>query len=278
MQSTTLRTVQVDGFTVRIRTTPGPENPTSPRSPYVLVHGLGMTHRYFDRLRAELAADAVVHAVDLPGYGPSPRPRTHLGVEDHAGLIVEALAALRVGSCTLVGHSMGVQFITAAALRAPALAERVVLIGPVVDRQRRTILQQAVSLGHDTFRESPSANVIVYGDYLRTGLRWYVRQLLPMMQYPLERAVEQLRCPVLVVRGGRDPVARGRWSRELAARARDGVLVEVDGQAHVVQHSAARVVAAQIIAFAVRTPRLRAVVLPQASDGPPGKLEFSSAS
>ena len=277
MHPTTFSTVQVDGCTVRIRTTPGPETPATARSPYVLVHGLGMTHRYLDRLRAELSADAVVHSVDLPGYGPDPRPRTQLGVEDHATFIIEALAALGVESCTLVGHSMGGQFVTAAALKEPSIAERVVLIGPVVDRRRRTVVQQGVSLGHDAFRERPSSNAIVLTDYIRTGLRWYLRQLQPMMQYPLERAVEQLPCPVLVVRGGRDPVARRRWGRELAARAQDGTLVEIDGQGHVVQHSAARPVAAEIIAFTARTSPLGAGILSQASDGTPGKLEDRSA-
>lgn len=277
MQSTTLSTVQVDGLTLRVHTMPGPEAPAVPKAPYVLVHGLGMTHRYLDRLQAELAADAVVHSVDLPGYGPDPRPRAQLGVEEHAALIVEALTALGVRSCTLVGHSMGVQFITEVALRSPDLAERLVLIGPVVDRRRRTIAQQAVSLGHDTFRESPSANVIVYSDYLRTGMRWYVRQLLPMMHYPLERAVERVTCPVLVVRGGRDPVARRRWCRELVDRARNGSLVEIDGQPHVVQHSAAGAVAAAIIAFSGRPAGGEAAFLPEASDGSMGKLENRSA-
>ncbi|WP_247827540.1 alpha/beta fold hydrolase [Arthrobacter antioxidans] len=249
----TLRTVRVDGLSLRIRTTPGPGSPASPRSPYVLVHGLGMTHRYLDRLRAELAADAVVHTVDLPGYGPGPRPRIQLGVEDHAALMVEALGELGVRSGTLVGHSMGVQFVTEAALQSPALAERLVLIGPVVDRLRRTVLQQAVALAHDTLRESASANRIVLGDYLQTGTRWYLRQLRSMMEYPLERAVERLRCPVLVVRGGRDPVARREWCRELATRAPDGTLVEIEGQPHVVQHSAAARVAAEIVAFSRRT-------------------------
>lgn len=273
MQSTTLRTVQVEGFTLRVRTTPGPETPAAPKAPYVLIHGLGMTHRYLDRLRAELAADAVVHSVDLPGYGPDPRPRAQLGVKEHAGLIIRALTALGVRSCTLVGHSMGVQFITEVALQSPALAERLVLIGPVVDRRRRTVVQQAVSLGHDTLRESPSANLIVYSDYLRTGMRWYMRQLLPMMEYPLERAIERVGCPVLVVRGGRDPVARRRWCRELAERARHGSLLEIDGQPHVVQHSAAGAVAAAIIAFSGRPADGGAAFLPEASDGSTGKLE-----
>jgi pimeloyl-ACP methyl ester carboxylesterase len=272
MQPTTLSTVQIDGLTVRVLTTQGPDS-TPARSPYVLVHGLGMTHRYLDRLRAELAADAIVHSVDLPGYGPDPRPRRQLGVEDHAALLVGALGALGIASCTLVGHSMGVQFITAAALQSPALAERLVLIGPVVDRLRRTVLQQAMSLGHDTIRESPSANLTVYTDYLRTGPRWYVRQLLPMMEYPLERASEGVRCPVLVVRGGRDPVARRRWCRELAGRARFGSLVEIEGQPHVVQHSAAGAVAREIIAFR-RLPIPAGVPsLPEASAPTMGKLE-----
>lgn len=277
MQPTILRTVQVGRFTLRIRSSPGPESPASQRSPYVLVHGLGMTHRYLDRLRAELAADAVVHAVDLPGYGPDPRPRTPLGVEDHAALIVEALEVLGIRSCILVGHSMGVQFVTEAALQQPGLAERLVLIGPVVDRLRRSILQQAVSLAHDTLRESPSANLIVGSDYLRTGTRWYVRQVRRMMDYPLENAVENLRCPVLVMRGGRDPVARQRWCQELAARARVGAFVEIPGQPHVVQHSAAGLVAAEIIAFRRRRTLTPLPFLPEASDRTTVKLEDRSA-
>ncbi len=266
MLSTILSTVQVGGHTLRVRTTPGPVFPGPPRSPYVLVHGLGMTHRYLDRLRGELAADAVVHSVDLPGYGRDPRPKKQLAVEDHAALIVEALTVLGIRSCMLIGHSMGVQFVTAVALRAPVLVEHLVLIGPVVDRLRRTILQQAMSLAHDTFRESPSANLIVSSDYFRTGLRWYARQLLPMMEYPLERAIERVRCPVLVVRGGRDPLARRRWCHELAARAPRGSFVEIDGQPHVVQHSAAGPVAVSIVDFRSRSGRSEAPFLAEASN------------
>jgi pimeloyl-ACP methyl ester carboxylesterase len=278
MPSITVSTVQLDSLTVRVRTSTAEHRPArAEHPPYVLVHGLGMTHRYFDRLADELSSDAVVHSIDLPGYGSDPRPRRQLDVEDHGALIVGALEALGIGRCTLVGHSMGAQFVTAAALRAPELAERVVLVGPVVDRLRRTVLQQSVSLLLDTFRESPRANLIVYTDYFRTGMRWYLRQLMPMMEYPLERAVERLACPVLVLRGGRDPVARRRWCRELADRAVDGAFVEVPGQAHVVQLQAAAHVAA-VIAASRRRPRVTADgFLLQASDGTPGNLEHRLA-
>jgi pimeloyl-ACP methyl ester carboxylesterase len=273
MRPTTLSTAQVNGFTVRIRTTEAAVPVGVRRAPYVLVHGLGMTHRYLDRLRSDLASDAVVHCIDLPGYGSDPHPDRQLGVEDHAALIIGALAGLGVRRCVLVGHSMGVQFVTEVALQEPALAERLVLIGPVVDRMRRTVLQQAVSLGLDTLRESPSANLLVAGDYLRTGVRWYLRQLSLMMRYPLELGVQRVQCPVLVLRGGRDPVAPRRWCLELAGRARNGVLVEIPGEPHVVQHSASARVAAEITAFSRGQPPQVGAFLPQASDGSRGKLE-----
>lgn len=42
---------------------------------YVLLHGIGMSHRYLARLHAELATDAEVHSIDLPGYAGLPKPR-----------------------------------------------------------------------------------------------------------------------------------------------------------------------------------------------------------
>jgi pimeloyl-ACP methyl ester carboxylesterase len=273
MLSTTLSTVQVKGLTLRVRTTPGPTSANPPSTPYVLVHGLGMTHRYLDRLREELSADADVHAVDLPGFGRDPRPEVHLGVEDQAALLLEAVAALGLGSCTLVGHSMGVQFVTEAAVQRPELVDRLVLIGPVADRRRRTVPQQALMLGTDSLRESPSANWAVFTDYLLTGIPWYLRQLREMMEYPLERTVERVRCPVLVLRGDRDPVAGAPWCRELAARAPQGSFVEIEGQPHVVQHSAASAIAAEIIAFRSFPRRNDAPFLLEASVGSTGEIE-----
>lgn len=277
MPSTTVSTVQLDGLTVRVRTTGATTTPDDDRPVYVLVHGIGMSHRYFVRLAAELSSDGVVHSVDLPGFGYDPQPREQLRVEDHGILIVRALAALGVRRCILVGHSMGAQFVTAATLAAPDLVECLVLLGPVVDRLRRSIPQQTASLVHDTFLESPRANVIVYTDYFRTGMRWYFRQLIPMMEYPLERAIEQVTCPVLVMRGGRDPVARRRWCRELADRAPDGRFVEIAGQPHVLHLEAAEEVAAELTAFRHDFRTAGAGFLLQASDGTPGELEVDGA-
>ncbi len=260
MVSPTVSTVHLRGQQLRIHFSAGPAGGGEP--PFVLVHGIGMSHRYLDRLHRVLSASADTYSVDLPGFGPNPNPRGTFSVEDHGAALLELLAERGVRSCVLVGHSMGAQIISAAALQAPEVAEGLVLIGPVVDRRRRSVWRQAAALGRDSLRELPSANFLVLTDYLRTGIRWYVRELRPMMDYRLEDEIAKAACPVLILRGSRDPVAREPWCRELSEAARSGAFGEIPGQPHVAQHGAPGLVAEAIVAF---TAGLRA--------GPDGDTE-----
>src|SRR4051794_8431531 len=68
---------------------------------FVLVHGLGMSHRYLARLHASLARAGTVHSVDLPGFGGLRRPRRALPVEDLAIALAAALDRLRTGPSVL---------------------------------------------------------------------------------------------------------------------------------------------------------------------------------
>ena len=90
---------------------------------------------------------------------------------------------------------------------------------------------------------------IVSADYVRCGMPWYLTQLRHMMTYPIEERIADLSVPVLVVRGGNDPVAGLDWCRRLRDRAHDGSLVIVPGCRHVVQFAAPRAVASAIDAF-----------------------------
>lgn len=219
---------------------------------FVLVHGIGMSHRYLARLHGQLAASGTVHSIDLPGFGATPRPDETLAVEDQAAILGATLDTLGVASATVVGHSMGTQFAVELARRRPELTERIVLMGPVVDPRRRTVLQQALALGLDSLRETPGANLIVFTDYWRCGPRWYLRTLPSMIDYPTEVRVRDVGCPVLVLRGGRDPIAGVDFCRQLARAAPDGRLLQLAGRAHVLQHAAPRAVAEAITRFARR--------------------------
>ncbi len=70
-----------------------------------------------------------------------------------------------------------------------------------------------------------------------------------MLRYRTDLRLAHVQAPVLVVRGGDDPVARRPWCAELAAAGR-GSLVEVPGHRHLVQHSAPTEVAAAVVGLA----------------------------
>lgn len=219
-------------------------------TPVVLIHGIGASHRYLRRLHRLLAGSMDTYSIDLPGFGATPRPRNTLSVADHARYILGAMEQLGVAEFILVGHSMGTQFATEAALQEPGRVQHLVLMGPVVDPERRTVVQQALALGRDAlFYESPSSNAVVFTDYLRCGPVWYFKTLRVMMEYPLAERITGVTAEVLVMRGANDPVADADWSRRLAGLARRGQLMEVQGTGHVVQHTRALEVRDAILAF-----------------------------
>jgi pimeloyl-ACP methyl ester carboxylesterase len=232
--------VTTQGLTSHVHSLAGPAGSSGPV--FVLLHGIGMSRRYYRRLQLLLARHGDTHAIDLPGFGSTPTPERQLSVADYADVIAAALEKMGTGRAVVVGHSMGAQFATELAVRHPGRVSHLALLGPVVDSARRTVRQQSLALGLDALKESPTGNAIVFGDYARSGLRWYLTELPVMMSYDI---VSQ---PVLVVRGSRDPVAPRPWCEKLAATAPHGRFLEIQGKPHIVQHGAAAETAAGIIA------------------------------
>lgn len=246
------RQVLFEGHAFRVISTTAARPPGRPR--FVLVHGVGTSHRYLARLHDELAADADVVSVDLPGFGGQSTPSVTIGVEAMAAMLGRLLDTLGSAPSVLVGHSMGTQWVVELAAQRPELAQALVLIGPVTDRDRRSFRLQGLALAWDTAGETPGVNRRVFLDYLRCGPSWYLRQVRRMIDYRIEDRLPQIEAPVLLVRGGNDPIAAPAWSRLLRDRAVRGSLAVVPGHRHVVQHTAPRAVAAAIRAFLASPP------------------------
>lgn len=221
---------------------------------FLLIHGVGLSHRSFSRLARELVAHGTVMAPDLPGFGHAPGARRRVGIEEMAEALLPRLdgGSIGRGGLIVVGHSLGAEVGIEVARLRPSLTRGVVLIGPVVDPDASTAFGQARRLVMDMVLEPPMTGAMVARDYLRGGLLSFAAGVSSMLRYDAVARVGAVRAPLLVMRGARDPVAPAGWTARLGAIGRDGRTVDVPGAVHNAPHSHPREVGAAIAAFAAR--------------------------
>lgn len=223
--------------------------------PFVLLPGIGMSHRYLQRLHDVFSETNPVVTIDLPGFGGVPKPARSVDIPEMARAIGRVLDSLGVEQAVLVGHSMGTQWAVELAVQRPELVTHVVAVNPVTDDERRSLIAQAFALAVDTIGEPVSGNLLVVSDYLRCGQRLFFIQARHMLDYRIEHRVKELEAPLLILRGERDPIAGLQWCRRLRGSARPGtLLVNVPGHRHLVQRTAPRAVASAVRAFMRRRP------------------------
>ncbi|MEF2978492.1 alpha/beta fold hydrolase [Subtercola sp. YIM 133946] len=220
------------------------------RQTFLLLHGVGLSHRSFTRMAAVLAGAGGVIAIDLPGFGGTGRPQGPRSVAEYARGIAAVLDRSDAGPVVVVGHSMGCQFALELALSRPDLVSAVVMIGPVVDPRARTLLQQGLRLLRDAALEPLRTNAMVTFDYARCGLRWFVTESRAMLDYPTHERIAGLQQPLLVLRGARDPIAVNEFTQRLAGQVARGRAESTATGRHNVLHSHPFDVAARIIGFA----------------------------
>lgn len=218
---------------------------------FVMVHGIGMSHRYYDKLQRSLIEHGDTLVLDLPGFGGTPKPERRMSVDDYAAVIARTLDEEDASRCVVIGHSMGAQFVTELAISRPDLVSRLVLIGPVTDVEHRSPVKHTLMLAADTLIERPVTNLMVGTAYAECGIRWYLRELPVMLGYRLDERLPLVDCPVLVTRGTRDIISGHDWCEKLSCNARNGNLVEVPGQPHAAHRGGAAAVAAAVLDAAV---------------------------
>ncbi|WP_433544270.1 alpha/beta fold hydrolase (plasmid) [Streptomyces sp. CA-294286] len=238
-------------FTRRFGPPPGADSPV-----VVLVHGLGLSGRYFLPLARRLAADGTTVLVpDLPGNA-----RSRAAVRRAPGIaqLSDALARWHgesgAGPAVLVANSVGCQVVAAFAARHPRSVRRTVLIGPALE-PRVPALRHLARLVADAPREPLPLLALAAADYLTTGPVRFVqsfRRAAHDAHMSFEGHLRRVDAPTLVVRGAGDTVASAGWARRVARLVRDGRAVDVPGVAHAAHYSAPDAVAGLIRTFTTK--------------------------
>lgn len=218
--------------------------------PYVLVHGIGMGRSVYLDFVERLPGRII--ALDLPGFGEAPEPSRTLTMARHADLIAAFLRSIDVADAVVIGHSMGSQIGAELAARHPELVGGLVLAGPTVNSAARSIREQATYLLRDLMGERPIVLWRGGREYLRGGPH-LIRKIRATVMHEPEKAYARVQCPVLVLRGERDPLAPLSWCRQIIELTNGrGELEEIPDHGHGTLISDAELAAGLISEFAGR--------------------------
>ena len=73
---------------------------------FVLVHGIGVSSRYFHPLTTELAKNGEVFLIDLAGYGAVPDPKRDVPIERHADVLGNLLQRVGIENPMLIAPTV----------------------------------------------------------------------------------------------------------------------------------------------------------------------------
>lgn len=199
-------------------------------TPLVAVPGLGLGPEAWrpalDALAALTGREGAVRL--LPGYG---RPVDPTGAAGPARLAAELCDGL-AERVVLLGHSSSCQVVAHAARRCPDLVERLVLVGPATDPRATSWTALAGLWLRNAAHEDPRQVPLLVRQYRRTGLRSMGATMDRARRDDLAATLDEVRRPVVLVRGRRDRIARADWLQALAASRPGRVTVELPRGAH----------------------------------------------
>lgn len=106
---------------------------------YVLVHGAWADESAWGFVRNELAKNANVIVINLPGHGADPTDGARKGLNDYVKTVSDAINQ-QTGKVILVGHSMAGQIISQVAENIPNKIDKLVYVAAYLPRNGESVM------------------------------------------------------------------------------------------------------------------------------------------
>lgn len=238
--------MRVDGVLLHAKASTGAP-PDSPA--VVLVHGLGLSHRYMMPTAERLAADFRVFVPDLPGFGDSGHPDRVLDIAGLADGLLGWMDGAGLDCPALLGNSHGCQIIIDLAARYPDRVWRGVLQGPTTPPGERSWFRQFLRWRENNKHNPPEIGPVTWGEYPKAGYARVLRTFQHAIRDRPEDKLGRVRAPMLVVRGQIDPICHEDWAEAVARGIPDGRIALMPGEAHTLIFTAPEKLAATAAAF-----------------------------
>ncbi len=223
--------------------------------PVVLVHGIGITSRYWVPTSVLLAPWFRNYAPDLPGFGLSDKPRRTLKVPQLSDWLAAWMHARNLKGAALVGNSFGCQIVADCAARYPELVSCTVHIGPTTDPKGNSAREQVRRWHRNNPGEPFTHKIVSYRDYWDCGIPRVLRTFEHSRDDHIERKLPHIQVPSLVVRGSCDPIVPQRWAEEATRLLPKGKLVVIPGAFHTINFSSPLELVRVMVPFFIEVSR-----------------------
>ncbi len=215
----------------------------------VLLHGVGLDHRMWDRCVPELTRSHRVSTPDLPGHGAEPAVASDTTLDDLASAVLRNLP----GPCHLVGFSLGALVAQQIAVRAPESIRSLVLVSSVAQRspeQSAAVRERLRAAGQDfpaTAEAAVQRWMTAEWQAREPGLVQYLRttllandlgsylacyRIFATADAELADRIRDIPTPTLAITGSHDPGSTPGMTEHLATAIPHARAVIVPGAQH----------------------------------------------
>ena len=160
-----MATYTINGIEIHAETAGQPN-----RQVAILIHGWSSSWYAMSPLMPLLSQRFYVIAIDLPGYGQSPKLPARTTIPAYVEAIAKLIEEVSSGPVVMVGHSMGGMISMSLALKYPVLVERMVLLCPTITGILSTYINLVVSPVTLAERFALGSLIVSAGEKLMVGI------------------------------------------------------------------------------------------------------------
>lgn len=213
----------------------------------LFLHGWGADNTRYSKLQKLLNQKGFeTIALDLPGFGQTEAPTTAWGIDDYAEWVFKELDKVEWGRVILVGHSFGGQIAAKMAYLKPDRIEKLILIGPALFRDSRSLKLWILRTITEIFNFIFSLPLLKnFYDFARWSWYHLLRQydyyrsngvmretLKKVIAEDLTYVLPQIATPTLLLWGDRDTFTKFKNSERAISLMRNVKFVPYFGHGH----------------------------------------------
>ena len=199
--------------------------------PVLLIHGLGVSARYWRPVIGPLATQFRVFALDVLGFGGS-QPAAPFTLSAAAVTIRSWLDVAGLERVDVVGHSMGGHIAAALAANAGDRVRRLVLAAPATAPVRIRLRDAPLRLLSAIRYLPPRLIPLVLRDVWRAGPSTMSRAAAQVSRTSLMHEVHRIGAPTLIIWGAHDHLYSVSTGEALAREIPDARLVVLPHAGH----------------------------------------------